>query len=92
MISSNDFPFSTDGAGLASGALAVADVGASAVEVEVDAPAPAPKADGAVDVVAPRSPVVGVLAVAVVGFAPNNGAGVVVVVSPAERVALLSPG
>lgn len=98
MISSNDFPFRTDGAALASGALAVAGVGVSVFGVEVDAAAPG--AAGVADVSpgfaaagAPNRPVVGAPPVVVVGLAPNNGAGVVVsVVEAGVGVAVLSPG
>ena len=73
MISSNDFPFKTDGAVLASGALAVAAEGA--IEAEVSAPAGADAAVVVLDVspgfgavVVPGKPILGEVALAVAGL------------------------
>lgn len=101
MISSNDFPFKTDGAALASGAPAVAWVVAGAVEV--DPKLPAPRVDGAVVgaspgfcvVVVPSKPVPGVVRVVAGLPAPKLNKEGAAVVSPVEgevAAAFLSPG
>ena len=102
MISSNDFPFKTDGATLASGAPAVAWVVTGALEV--DPKFPAPSVDGAVVeaspgfcvVIAPSNPVLGVVWVVAGLAAPKLSKEGGVVVSPVEgevvAAAFLSPG
>jgi hypothetical protein len=98
MISSNDFPFRTDGAALARGTEAVAGVGAAAVEVDPNPPVP--RVDGTIVgaspgfavVVAPSKPVPGVVREGAGLLAPKlsneGGAGV----SPVVDGVFLSTG
>jgi hypothetical protein len=101
IISSNDFPFKTDGAALTSGAPAVVWVVAGAVEV--DPKLPVPSVDEAVVeaspgfgvVGAPNKPVLGVVWVVAALSAPKLNKEGGVVVSPVEvevAEAFLSPG